>query len=191
MSIQAGLAGIKGRENLSKERLDMIFGIAIKWSLYAIVFAAPFSKSIAEAGMAVAIAVWAAGRLVNRDLKPVKMGLGIALAVFVVTMLPSFLNTAYPSLSVKAFFTKVLKYVFLCVVMADTIRTKELLLLPARTRYPSDRNFHADNHAEAVVLFADKMLKINRGGSTETPGIRVYTIYNHDSKEIIDAIQPI
>lgn len=111
----------------NKERLNKIFNETIKWCLYAIVFAASFSKSIAEIGVTLAIVVWIAQKLLNRDLSPTSIELGIGLVIFVIAILPSFFNTAYPPLSLKAFFTKVLKYVFLCVVMADTIRTKERL----------------------------------------------------------------
>lgn len=107
--------------------MDIIFSETIKWCLYAVVFAAPFSKSISEIGITIAIAVWIAQKLLNRDVKAAKIEMGIGLAIFVIAILPSFFNTAYPSLSIKAFFTKVLKYVFLCIVMADTIRTKERL----------------------------------------------------------------
>ncbi|MFH1190125.1 MAG: O-antigen ligase family protein [Candidatus Omnitrophota bacterium] len=126
MSIRAGSAGIGGREILiNRERLNTIFDETIKWCLYAIVFAAPFSKSIAEIGITLAIVAWAARKILNRDLNPAKIELGIALAVFVIAILPSFFNTAYFYLSIKAFFTKVLKYVFLCVVMTDALKTKE------------------------------------------------------------------
>ena len=110
---------------MNKERLNKIFNEAIRWSLYAIVFAAPFSKSISEIGITIAIVAWALQKLVNRDPSFKKTELGIALAVFVIAIIPSFLNTAFLSLSIKALFTKVLKYVFLCIVMADTVRTKE------------------------------------------------------------------
>lgn len=73
----------------------------------------------------------------------------------------------------------------------DIISNKDLLLLPVRTVYPTHLNFQEENHSEGVVLFSDKMLKINRGGSTKTPGIRIYTTYNHVSNEIIDATQPL
>lgn len=99
----------------------------MKWCIYAIVFAAPFSKSISEIGITLAIVAWVIQRLMNRDLKPARIEMGIALAVFVIAIIPSFCNSGYPALSIKAFFTKVLKYVFLCVVMSDTIRTKERL----------------------------------------------------------------
>lgn len=120
-------AGLKERQILNKERLNIIFDETIKWCLYAIVFAAPFSKSISEIGITLAIAVWLVQRLINHDLNPAKIELGIALAVFVIAIIPSFLNSAYPALSVKAFFTKILKYVLLSIVMADTIKTKERL----------------------------------------------------------------
>lgn len=125
--IPVDLAEIRGIRSLAKERLNTIFNETIKWCLYAIVFAAPFSKSISEIGITLAIAVWITQKLLNRDLKLAHIELGIALAVFVIATLPSFSNTAYTSLSIKALFTKVLKYVLLCVVMADTIRTKERL----------------------------------------------------------------
>lgn len=112
---------------MNKERLNIIFNETIKWSLYAIVLAAPFSKSISEIGVTLAIVAWAAQRLMNRDFGFAKTELGIALAIFIIAALPSFFNTAYLGLSVKALFTKMLKYVFLCVVMSDTIRTRQRL----------------------------------------------------------------
>lgn len=126
-SIQAGSVEVRGRGALNKERINIIFNETIKWSLYAIVFAAPFSKSISEIGITLAIVVWLAQKLINRDLKPPRIELGIALAVFVIAIIPSFFNSAFLALSIKALFTKVLKYVFLCIVMADTIKTKERL----------------------------------------------------------------
>lgn len=107
--------------------MNFILENTIVWCLCAIVFAAPFSKSISEIGIAVAIAAWFAQRLLNRDARLENTKIGIALAVFVISIIPSFINTCYPALSIKAFFTKVLKYVFLCIVMADTVRTKERL----------------------------------------------------------------
>lgn len=99
----------------------------VRWSLYAIVFAAPFSKSISEIGISLAIAAWVARRMANKDFNLYNVELGMGLMVYVITILPSFINTAYPALSVKALFTKCLKYVFLCVVMSDSLRTRESL----------------------------------------------------------------
>ncbi|MBN2453524.1 MAG: O-antigen ligase family protein [Candidatus Omnitrophica bacterium] len=112
---------------MNKERLNRVIDETIKWCLYAIVFAAPFSKSISEIGITVAIIAWAVQKILNRDLKFKQIELGFAFVVFAAAIIPSFINTAYPALSMKAFFTKVLKYIFLCIVMADTIRTKERL----------------------------------------------------------------
>ncbi len=125
--IPAGLAGVKGVKRLNKDRLNIIFTETIKWCLYSIVFAAPFSKSISEIGITIAIAAWATQKILNKDLNFAKIALGIALSVYVITIIPSFFNTAYPELSIKAFFTKVLKYVFLCIIISDVVTTRERL----------------------------------------------------------------
>lgn len=125
--IPAGSAELKERWILNKERFNIIFDQIIKWCLYAVVFAAPFSKSIAEIGITVAIVAWACRKLLNRDFNFTRIELGIALAIFVITIIPSFFNTAYPALSIKALFTKVLKYVFLSIVISDSVKTKERL----------------------------------------------------------------
>ena len=47
--------------------------------------------------------------------------------IFIVTMLPSFFNTAYPFLSIRAFFTKVLKFALLYFVIIENMNTKSKL----------------------------------------------------------------
>ncbi len=96
----------------------------IKWCICAIVFAAPFSKSISEIAIVIAITAWAAKKITDRDLAFKHTDLNIPLLILVVTILPSFFNTGFPLLSLKALFSKVLKYVFLYFVITESMSTK-------------------------------------------------------------------
>ena len=61
------MAGTRGRAALNKNRLNTIFDYAIKWCVCAIIFAAPFSKSISEIAIVIAITAWASKKIINRD----------------------------------------------------------------------------------------------------------------------------
>lgn len=110
-----------------KDRFMAISAFAIKWCVFTVIFAAPFSKSAAEIGTTGAIVFWAARKLVTRRFRLTPSDLAIPLAIFVVTMIPSFFVSAFPALSVRALFTKVLKYVFFCLAVIDEIDTPEKL----------------------------------------------------------------
>jgi len=99
----------------------------MKWCVLAVIFAAPFSKSISEIAISVGIAVLVLKKVTAKDMKLPKTGLEIPLIIFLLTILPSFFNTQYPALSVKAMFTKVLKYVAFYYVIIDSIDTKSKL----------------------------------------------------------------
>ncbi|MDD5422921.1 MAG: O-antigen ligase family protein [Candidatus Omnitrophica bacterium] len=134
------------------QKFNEICSMTIKWCLCAIVFAAPFSKSISEIAIALAIAVWAVKKVCNKDLRIHKDALIIPFLIFVVTIIPSFFNSAYPAISVKAFFTKVLKYVFLYFVMVESVdslsKLKDILIMAV---------------ASIVVIMADGFIQFNLG----------------------------
>ena len=106
-----------------KERFMTLSDYLIKWCICAIVFAAPFSKSISEIAITIAIALWAVRKVIDRDFRIRTTDLSIPILIFVITIIPSFVNTGLPLLSLKALFTKVLKYVFLYFVITESMDT--------------------------------------------------------------------
>jgi len=99
----------------------------MKWCVLAVVFAVPFSKSISEICISVAIVALILTKLVNSKLSLTKTSLDIPFLIFILTIIPSFFNTAYPDLSTKAIFSKVLKYVAFYYVIVETLDTKAKL----------------------------------------------------------------
>ncbi len=112
---------------VNKERFSGAAGSAIKWCLFAVLFAAPFSKSISELSIALAIILWLIKKTADRDFRLAKTELNISLLVFVLAVVPSLFISAFPLLSIKAFFTKVLKFVLLYFVIVENIDTRSKL----------------------------------------------------------------
>lgn len=112
---------------MTKERFVVIAGILIKWCICIIVFATPFSKSLGEIAITLAIVSWAVKKAVMRDFRLRATDLNLPLILFALAMLPSFYNSAHFALSLKAIFSKVLKYVFLYFVITEEINTREKL----------------------------------------------------------------
>ena len=112
---------------MNKARYNKISDYAIKWCLFAIVFAVPFSKSISEVSITLAIILWGLKKIFNSDIRLVKTSLNIPFLIFVIAILPSFFNTSSMALSVRAFFTKYLKFIVLYFVMVESMDTKEKL----------------------------------------------------------------
>jgi len=106
------------------QHFDRISDTAIRWCIYAIVFAAPFSKSISEVAIALAVVLWILRKIIKRDYGLAKTELNIPLLLVVITVLFSLFNSAYPALSIKAFFTKMLKYVALYFVIVESFDTR-------------------------------------------------------------------
>jgi hypothetical protein len=112
---------------VSRERFLRISDKVIEWCFYAIVFAAPFSKSISEVAIVLAITLWVLRKLVTGPMRIVPTELNLPFLIFVASMLPSFINTVSPALSVRALFTKVLKFVALYFVMVEMIDSRAKL----------------------------------------------------------------
>ncbi len=112
----------------NKDRLLSVYETAIKWCVMAIIFAAPFSKSISEIAITVGIVLWLLVKVMSGrfDIKP--NPLAIPFLIFVLFILPSFFNTAFMALSMKALITKNIKYVLLYFVITESIDTKEKLM---------------------------------------------------------------
>jgi len=99
----------------------------IKWCVYAIIFAAPFSKSISEASIAIAITFWLVNKALNRNFRLERTDLNLPFAIFLITVIPSLFVSNYHLLSLRAFFAKVLKFVLLYFVIVENMNTKSKL----------------------------------------------------------------
>jgi O-antigen ligase len=122
--IRADTGALKKRGKVNRDLLDKIFEITIRWCIYAVVFAVPFSKSISEICISVAIVFWAARKIMNKDYRLAATDINIPLLVFMLAIIPSFFNSAYLAMSIKAYFTKMLKYAVLYFVIVETVDTR-------------------------------------------------------------------
>jgi len=112
---------------LLKQKFHRVADYVIKWCVCAVIFAAPFSKSISEIAITLSIAVWATGKILDRDLRFDKNDLNIPILIMVITIIPSFLNSQLPLHSLRALFTKTLKYVFFYLVVVSSMNDEKKL----------------------------------------------------------------
>src|SRR3989338_2642099 len=103
-----------------KDLLDRI----IEADILVILFSLPFSKSIVEAGIAVAIAAFILKAFIRRSLRPNISGpVLFALSAFLFFNALSIINSYDRLLSIQSFFTKSLKWAVFFVIVADTVKT--------------------------------------------------------------------
>lgn len=71
------------------------------------------------------------------------------------------------------------------------IKAKDLLIIPVRTysQQWGSGNFGHESHAQGVALFENRILKLNRGAGTDTPGIRVHKVYNYNANDLEIALK--
>ncbi|MBN1526074.1 MAG: O-antigen ligase family protein [Candidatus Omnitrophica bacterium] len=107
-----------------RERIARYFDKIAAWALYILIFALPFSKSIIEIGIVVALVAVMARKALKRERLFALNAVNIALLAFVLASLPSFINTAYTALSLKALFTKILKFAALFLVAQEALNDR-------------------------------------------------------------------
>jgi len=95
-----------------------------EWSLYILIFFLPFSKSIIEISIIVAIISWALRKLALKELKLKNTPLNAWLILFFFVNLVSMLNADYKGLVAVSLFSKCLKYIVLYFVVVETIDTE-------------------------------------------------------------------
>lgn len=98
------------------------------WSLYLLIFCLPFSKSIIEIMIVTSLVSFIALKLVKREplLGSVTL-VDLALVIFIAANILSLLNTQYPALSIRALFSKSLKFVLLFILAREIINTRAKL----------------------------------------------------------------
>lgn len=100
-----------------------------EWSLYILIFALPFSKSIIEITITTALVSLIVKKMITRErFFTNDKYVNILLLILVVTTLPSLLNSSYLALSVRAFFSKILKFAALFLITKEIINTRTKLI---------------------------------------------------------------
>jgi len=108
-------------------RLILIMDKISSWSLYLLIFCLPFSKSIAEITIATALTSFVALKLIKKEPLLGRSFIEIALYIFLAANLISLFNTQYLALSLKALFTKSIKFALLFLITKEIINTREKL----------------------------------------------------------------
>ena len=111
---------------MTKEKLCVYLRMASEISLYILIFALPFSKSIVEITIVSALASFVLERvLAKKRLLTDITHVDIFLFIFLLAALPSFANTDYFQTSFRALFTKVIKFAVLFLLVKEIIDTKD------------------------------------------------------------------
>lgn len=107
------------------EAKNNIFDKLVQYCLWGLVFFMPFSKSFIEIMITGAIIFWCAKKIREKDFKVHVNYLFISFALFLAINAASVFYSHFFSLSLRAFFSKCLKFVMLFLIIYDTIDTKE------------------------------------------------------------------
>lgn len=109
-------------------RITVALDKIAEWSIYLMIFCLPFSKSIIEITIVTALASVIIKKIITKErfLTSDKY-INILLFIFVALTLPSLLNSANIGLSVRALFSKTLKFAALFLITKEIINTREKL----------------------------------------------------------------
>ena len=99
-----------------------------EWAIYILIFVLPFSKSLIEITIVVAFVSLLSRKVLSGERLAVFNAVNICLSIFLIASLLSVFNSKFPLLSVRAFFTKILKFVFLYIITVDIINSKKKLI---------------------------------------------------------------
>lgn len=99
-----------------------------EWSLCIMIFALPFSKSLIEITIVTALVSVIIKKTVRGEKLLDKSTANILLGIFLLASMVSIVNSQYLALSIRAFFTKLLKFAALFLVTIEIIDTKKKLV---------------------------------------------------------------
>ncbi|MFA5142623.1 MAG: O-antigen ligase family protein [Candidatus Omnitrophota bacterium] len=114
---------------IDKAKTVFFLDKAAAWSLYAIIFTLPFSKSMVEISIVIGILSVVAKKIIVKERFVANTHIEILLYIFIMASLISIFNTqaSQMGLSMKALFSKVLKFAALFLIAKDVINTREKL----------------------------------------------------------------
>ena len=110
---------------LNKDQIKAHLNFIIEGSILVMLFCLPFSKSIVEICVTTSIIAFAVKKIfIERTFEiKIRKSVLIGLLLFTIFNITSIMNSQYPALSVRALFSKVLEWVALFIIIADTIKT--------------------------------------------------------------------
>lgn len=132
----------------NREQALFALGKIAEWSLYILIFTLPFSKSFVEAMIVVCLAAVILKKVALREAPFRLTPVNIMAAVVVLAALPSFFNTAYMALSLKALFTKILKFTVLFLLAQEALNDRVKI-----------RNFSIMALISCVVILIDAFIQ--------------------------------
>lgn len=130
---------------MDKDKVCLYLDKTAEWSLYLLIFAMPFSKSIIEIAIVAALVCLAARKVISKE-RPLTAAdiADIPLYVLLFASLVSLANTSYMALSVRALFSKSLKFAALFLISREIINTRQKL-----------KNFAAIAMLSCVIIIID------------------------------------
>lgn len=116
---------------IERDKLLKIINKGLEWTIYLMLFSLPFSKSIIEICVSIGIVLFILKRILIRDFSIPKTTVNIPLLFIFLTAAVSLFNSQYIDLSLRALFSKNLKFIVLYFIVIEAIddRTKLLNLL--------------------------------------------------------------
>lgn len=109
---------------MNNDKLIKMLDKITEWALYLVLFFVPFSKSMIEITIVVAIVSWAFRKMLLRDFSIKRTGINALLfALFIVSAL-SIINTEFKALVIRSLVSKSLKYVLLYLVIIETVDSR-------------------------------------------------------------------
>jgi len=106
---------IKKEMLMNKEKILTICNKISEWAIYLLLFCLPFSKSIIEITITIALIGFIIKKIITREKILPKSQLNIAFIIFILCLLPSFFNTYNILFSLRALISKNFKFVLLAI----------------------------------------------------------------------------
>ncbi|MDD5679960.1 MAG: O-antigen ligase family protein [Candidatus Omnitrophica bacterium] len=113
--------------NIDLEHIIKLADKVAEYSLYALIFTLPVSKSMVEIFFTIALVSWLVKRLLLKSFTPVRTELNIPIAVFVLIGFLSMLTSVSLLLSLKGFFFKLFEWVMIYFIVTEMINTRKKL----------------------------------------------------------------
>lgn len=107
------------------DKLSSILDKIAEWSLYLMIFVLPFAKSIVEITIVTGLVSLVLKKIIVKERMFSTTSVDIFLYMFLIASLISLFNTSYLGLSLRAFFSKSLKFALLFFITKEIINTRE------------------------------------------------------------------
>ena len=110
-----------------ENKLYKIADKVAQWSIYALILTLPFAKSIVEAAIVIALLAVITRKVACRERFIPNNPIDILLCCYILACALSFFNTEYFNLTLRAFFSKSVKFALLFLLAREAVNTREKL----------------------------------------------------------------